>query len=198
MSLIRSIIMAPVLAVGLAVCVTGVASASPMVLSATDAALGDAALRVGPDRRAVKAAHKTPRRVKAKKRNRRHHKRLHKRYRKNKAHKRAYRRSHKRYRRRNRSTGVTIQIYPRYSPYRYNPYYYDPYYVAPYYAYPRTRHVRLSCARVRNLLRRRGYRSIRAYDCHGKTYKYYVRLRGHRYKVRASAFTGQVRSRKRY
>ncbi len=198
MSLIRSIIMAPVLAIGLAVCATGAASASAMVLSASGAALSDVDLRVGLDGRVVKVAHKTPRRAKAKKRNRRHHKRLQKRYRKKKAHKRAHRRSHKRYRRRHRRTGVTIQINPGYSPYRYNPYYYDPYYVAPYYSAPSTRRARLSCARVRNLLRRRGYRSVRAYDCHGKTYKYYVRLRGHRYKVRASAYTGQVRSRKRY
>lgn len=118
-----------------------------------------------------------------------HHYRFHQRYAPTqKGYPQAHQKFHKHYSKSHRSPGIILRVYPSYNPYYYNPYYYDPYYDAP---------VRLSCARVLALLRHYGYRRIQAYDCSGKVYGFYAYYGGHRYKVRASAYSGQVTSRTR-
>ena len=107
------------------------------------------------------------------------------------------RRARRDHRRRRGSRGsVDVFIWPPF--FGYDPYYYDPYY-DPYYA-PRRRYYRsrISCKRARNLVRRRGYHRLRAYDCRGKVYGFYARRGGKRYKVRVSAYTGRILSVRRY
>ncbi len=209
MKFVYSVLAVPALAVTLAVCLAAGASASPMAASAMTETIGDIETLAELGSHVEKVAHKTPRRGKVKQRNRRqknikrrakrHHKRFHQRYNKRqKGYKRAHRRFHKHYRRPHRRSGVTIRIYPNYDPYRYNPYVYDPYYDAPFYSAPSIDRTRLSCQRVRRILRHHGYRRVRAYDCSGRTYKFYAIYKGRRYKIRASAYSGQIRSRKRY
>ena len=196
MKYLYSIIMLPAFALALAFGTQHGASANPAIAPTVVAALADiqALDEFGPQ--IVKVAHKRQRRGKLAKRKARPHKRFHQRYRpRQKGYKRAHRKFHRHYGKRHRKPGVTIRIYPRYDPYYYNPYYYDPYYDAPYYPAPRAR---LSCARVRQLLRSHGYRKVRAYDCKGKVYNFYARYKGRRYKLRVSAYTAQVRSRVRY
>lgn len=100
------------------------------------------------------------------------------------------RRDHRR--RKGSRGGVDFFIFPPF--YGYDPYYYDPYYV------PRRRYYRsrISCKRARTLVRRRGYRRLKAYDCRGKVYGFYARRGGKRYKVRVSAYTGRILSSRRY
>lgn len=178
------------------------ALANPSLSVSASSALGHALAAGVEDVPVLKVAHKSRRHggldkglTQGRRVYRRHHRRFHKRY--NPRHKnypRSHRRFHRHYGRRHRSPGFTFRIYPGYDPFYYNPYYYDPYYDAPYVT-PRG-YNRLSCARVRALLRRHGYRHVRAYDCKGKVYGFYVRYKGRRYKVRASAYSGQVVSRR--
>lgn len=200
MKTIRSMWAGAVLSIALAIGAGPPASANPSL----SASVGSTADRViaesAEEAPVVQAAHKRRKaRVRGKRRAqvkgtyRRHHRRFHRRYTATqKGYRRAHRKFHRHYGRKHRSPGVTIRVYPRYNPYYYNPYYYDPYYDTPYYG-----NTRLSCARVRALLHRHGYRHVRAYDCKGKVYGFYVRYGGRRYKVRASAYSGQVISRQR-
>lgn len=73
----------------------------------------------------------------------------------------------------------------------FNPYYYDPYYYDSYY-YPTVRRHRLSCSAVKRILRRHGYHSVRAYDCRGSTFGFYVRKNHKSYKVTVSARNGHI------
>ncbi len=204
MKYLYSTIILPALALALAFGVIQDASANPVIAPTVAETLADIQALDEFGLQIVKVAHKRQRRGKLAQRNARPggnrvarpHKRFHQRYRpRQKAYKRAHRKFHRHYGQRHRNPGVTIRVYPRYDPYYYNPYYYDPYYDAPYYPAPRAR---LSCARVRQLLRSHGYRKVRAYDCKGKVYNFYARYKGSRYKLRVSAYTGQVRSRVPY
>ncbi len=94
-------------------------------------------------------------------------------------------------------------------------YYYDPYFVSPYiydsydddrFTYdeyydhidqPR-RAARVSCASANRLLRRNGYRNVKATDCKGKSYGFTASKGGKSYKLTVSARTGSIISRKRY
>lgn len=82
-------------------------------------------------------------------------------------------------------------IYFGFNPYSYDPYFYDPYY------YPTVRRHNLSCSAVKRILRRQGYRSVRAYDCRGSTYGFYVRKNNKNYKVVVRARNGHIISRVR-
>lgn len=66
----------------------------------------------------------------------------------------------------------------------------------PYYRYgPRgTRRRKMSCAGGARLLRRHGYRGVRAYDCRGGAYGYTAYLGGRRYRVRLGAYSGDLLS----
>ena len=129
-----------------------------------------------------------------------------------KQHRRAKRRtySHKRKRhsrRRHRSSGVYIGLYPYYDPfynhgyYRYPSYDYGyygyPNYDAPTYYSPPPVDRRLSCTRVRNKLRRKGYHRVRVYECKGKVYVFYARAGGKNYRIRVNAYSGRIKSRRR-
>lgn len=115
---------------------------------------------------------------------------------------RAYRRHHRRHGRRHRD-GLYIGTYRSYNPWFYGPsfyapYHYDPFYDYPYYGYTYDDSPRLSCKRVRRLLRRQGYRNPRAYDCKGRVYGFYAKYRGKRYKLRVNAYSAHVKSKRRY
>jgi len=117
-------------------------------------------------------------------------------------HKRHHRRHYRPYRRRHRD-GLYFGTYRYYDPWFYGPYYYAPYHYDPFYDYPYYGYTyddapRLSCKRVRRLLRRQGYRKLRAYDCKGRVYGFYAKYRGKRYKLRVNAYSAHVRSRRRY
>ncbi|MGI9412565.1 MAG: hypothetical protein ACR2PM_02790 [Hyphomicrobiales bacterium] len=60
----------------------------------------------------------------------------------------------------------------------------------------RTSH-RLGCREVRELLRRRGYRRIRAQDCKGKIYGFDAYLGRKRFKLRVRSSSGAIASRTR-
>ncbi len=115
---------------------------------------------------------------------------------------RSYRRHHRRHGRKKRD-GLYIGTYRSYNPWFYGPYYYapyhyDPFYDYPYYGYTYDNSPRLSCKRVRRLLRRQGYRNPRAYDCKGRVYGFYAKYRGKRYKLRVNAYSAHVKSKRRY
>ncbi len=125
---------------------------------------------------------------------RRHHKKFHKRYRpRQRNYGRAHRNFHKHYRRKH--NGPTF--YFGFSDGYYDPFYYDPWYRDPYYYGPPYRS-RLTCARVRRIVRRHGYRRIRAIDCKGKVYAFIAWKSGRRYKIKASAYNGRILSKRRY
>ena len=118
------------------------------------------------------------------------------------AKRRTHRRHHRRYGRRQRD-GLYIGTYRSYNPWFYGPsyyapYHYDPFYDYPYYGYTYDDSPRLSCKRVRRLLRRQGYRKPRAYDCKGRVYGFYAKYRGKRYKLRVNAYSAHVKSKRRY
>ena len=76
-----------------------------------------------------------------------------------------------------------IHYYPRdYRRYDYRRYSSSPYY---YYA-------KLSCSRVKSMLRNDGYRRIRAFDCNGSEYGFHARLGKRRYEVTVDAYTGEI------
>ena len=78
-----------------------------------------------------------------------------------------------------------------------NYYYDDPYYDDPYYNAPSYRPSRYSCSQIRNMLRRQGYRRIRAHDCTGKVYTF-IAYAGHkRYKLRIRSKNASIKTRKR-
>lgn len=108
-----------------------------------------------------------------------------------------HRRANRHYRKRRNNSGIYFGIYPYYNPYYGNSYYDDPYYSPPTYYRPRPVDRRLSCARVRNKLRNRGYHRVRAYDCKGKVYVFYARSGGKNYRIRVNAYSGKVNSRHR-
>ena len=119
---------------------------------------------IGSDDGVIKVAHKT--RAKRAKRRftrksyRRHHRRFHKRYHPRRPHyRKAHRRFHRHYRRKHKGPRIYIGVYPNY----YDPFYYSPRYYDPYYYEPRYRH-RMSCNRAKRIVRRHGYRRVRAYD----------------------------------
>lgn len=57
----------------------------------------------------------------------------------------------------------------------------------------RHRQYRLSCRRVRHILRNQyGFYDIRPYDCKGKSYWFYAYQNGFLYRVKAASTTGQV------
>ena len=56
---------------------------------------------------------------------------------------------------------------------------------------------RLSCRNVRELLRERGYRRIRSYDCKGSVYGFRAERGSKRYKLRVRSRSGRITSRKR-
>ena len=79
----------------------------------------------------------------------------------------------------------------------YDPYYDDPYYDDPYYSAPSYRPSRYTCGQIRNMLRRQGYRRIRAHDCTGKVYTF-IAYAGHkRYKLRIRSKNASIKTRKR-
>jgi hypothetical protein len=130
----------------------------------------------------------------ARKTYRRHHRKFHQRYSpRAKNYDRAHRKFHRHYRRKHNRPKLRIDIYPPY----YDPYYYNPYYRDPYYYGPTYRH-RISCDRARRILRSHGYRRIRAYDCKGRVYGFRAVYNGRRYKLRVSAYSGEILSRRRY
>lgn len=59
---------------------------------------------------------------------------------------------------------------------------------------PRRSH-RLSCRNVRELLRQRGYRRIRAHDCRGNIYNFDAYLGSRRFKLRVRSKNGTIKSR---
>jgi hypothetical protein len=79
----------------------------------------------------------------------------------------------------------------------YDPYYYDPYYFDPYW-YPPHQVVKLSCSSAGRLLRKHGYRNVKAYDCAGRSYGFYANYKGQRYKVTVRARDGRILSRVKY
>jgi len=95
----------------------------------------------------------------------------------------------KRHKRRRKNVHIYYYgLYPNYRPYYYGagyPYYYEP------------RDDKLSCREVREILYDYGYTRVRSYDCRGTVYGFYVRSRGRSYKVRVSADTAYVLSRRR-
>lgn len=197
--LLRSALVAALLA-ALPAFIGGASASSLMMASPRD--VSDRTLLDRWQLAPTKVAHKRRARrgdARAKQRTyRRHHRRFHQRYRRDRKHyRRAHRRFHRHYGRRHRD-GIYIGIYPYYDPWFYSPRHYDPFYDYPYYGYTYDDEPRLSCKRVRRLLRRHGYRKLRAYDCKGRTYGFYARYRGKRYKLRVNAYSGNVRSRRRY
>lgn len=112
-----------------------------------------------------------------------------------KRHRRANRRSYRHNRR--RRSGVYIGVYPYYDPFYDYGYYDYRYYDAPTYYRPAPVDRRLSCTRVRNKLRRKGYHRVRAYDCKGKTYVFYARSGGKNYRLRVNAYSGKIKSLRR-
>lgn len=125
---------------------------------------------------------------------RRHHRKFHKRYQPRRRHyRKAHRRFHRHYRRRHSGPKIYFDFYSGYyDPYHYSPHYYDPYYNGPPYR------SRLSCKRARRVVRRHGYHRVKAYDCRGKVYGFIGYYNGKRYKVRVSAYSGLILSRRRY
>jgi len=146
----------------------------------------------------VKVAHRktvrTKRRTFKRRSYHRHHRKFHKRYRPGKRHyRKAHKRFHRHYRRRHSGPKIHVDIYTGYyDPYHYSPHYYDPYYYGPPYR------SRLSCKRVRRIVARHGYHRLRAYDCRGKVYGFIGFFKGKRYKIRVSAYSGLILSRRRY
>lgn len=52
---------------------------------------------------------------------------------------------------------------------------------------------KLSCHTVRKILHKKyGFYHIKAYDCKGKSYWYFAKQNGHVFKVKVSAFNGQI------
>ena len=90
-------------------------------------------------------------------------------------------------------------LYPSYRPYYYGAGYPDPYYYEPDYGYDyvEPHDEKLSCKEAREILYDYGYTRVRSYDCRGTVYGFYVRNRGRSYKVRISADTADVLSKKR-
>ncbi|NNE21736.1 MAG: hypothetical protein HKN11_03925 [Rhizobiales bacterium] len=125
---------------------------------------------------------------------RRHHRKFHKRYHPRKRHyRKAHKRFHRHYRRRHSGPKIRVDIYTGYyDPYHYSPHYNDPYYYGPPYR------SRLICKRARRIVRRHGYHRVRAYDCRGKVYGFIGYFKGKRYKIRVSAYSGAILSRRRY
>lgn len=146
----------------------------------------------------IKVGHRKGQRVKGRKaRNRtyrRHHRKFHKRYHPRRRHyRKGHRRFHRHYRRRHSGPRIYFDFYPGYyDPYHYSPHHYDPYYYGPPYR------SRISCKRARRLVRRHGYHRVRAYDCRGKVYGFIGYYNGKRYKIRVSAYSGVILSRRRY
>ncbi len=125
---------------------------------------------------------------------RRHHRQFHRRYRPEQpGYRQGHRRFHRHYRKRHRRPRIYLEFGPRY----YDPWYYDPRYYDPYYYTPRYRQ-RISCTQARLLVRNYGYRRVRAYDCRGKVYGFIAWRKNKRYKVRVSARTGSITSRRRF
>ena len=56
---------------------------------------------------------------------------------------------------------------------------------------------RLSCRDVREILRERGYRRIRSYDCKGSVYGFRAERGSRRFKLRVRSRNGRIASRKR-
>lgn len=206
MKFLQALAAASVLLIALAVGTTGNASANSLlsrsIIGQTGGLDGVTEARPG----IIKAAHRKRRGPRAKaqrklrKRNvyKRHHRRFHQRYQpKQRRYRGAHRRFHRHYGKRHSSPGIYFGIYPYYNPSDYNPYYYDPYYDAPSYYIPPRTYRKLSCKRVRNILRRHGYHRVRAYDCKGKTYGFYGRAGGKTYRLRVNAYSGNIKSRRR-
>ncbi len=125
---------------------------------------------------------------------RRHHRQFHRRYRPDQpGYRQGHRRFHRHYRKRHRRPRIYLEFGPRY----YDPWYYDPRYYDPYYYTPRYRQ-RISCTQARLLVRNYGYRRVRAYDCRGKVYGFVAWRKNKRYKLRVSARTGSIISRRRF
>jgi hypothetical protein len=115
-----------------------------------------------------------------------HHQKFHQRYRpRQEYYGWAHRRFHKHYH--HRHNGPDIYLSWRYS-FFYDPFYYDPYLYDPYYYDT----LSISCADARRLLRRQGYRNVRAYDCSGNTYGLYATRGETRYRITVSASNGQI------
>ena len=114
------------------------------------------------------------------------------------------RRRHKRHRkhkRRHKRKHVYFYgIYPYYRPYYYGAYYPDPYYYEPAYNddyVEEPRYEKLTCHEIREILYDYGYTRVRSYDCGGTVYGFYAQNRGRSYKIRISASTADVLSRRR-
>ncbi|WP_119388864.1 hypothetical protein [Taklimakanibacter lacteus] len=115
-----------------------------------------------------------------------HHQRFHKRYHpKQKRYRSAHRRFHRHHRHRHNGPDV---YWGWRSPLYYDPFYYDPYLYDPYYYDS----LSISCADARRLLRRQGYRNVRAYDCSGSSYGLHATKGGIRYRITVSASNGQI------
>ena len=54
-----------------------------------------------------------------------------------------------------------------------------------------------SCKQARRLVRRNGYRKIRAFDCRGRVYGFYARSGGEIYKIRVNVRSGRIISARR-
>ena len=153
---------------------------------------------VGDGAGVVKVGHRKGTRVKGRKAKtrtyRRHHRKFHKRYHpRNRHYRKAHKRFHRHYRRRHSGPKIQVDIYTGYyDPYHYSPYHYDPYYYGPPYR------SRLSCKRVRRIVARHGYHRVRAYDCRGKVYGFTGYFNGKSYKIRVSAYSGLILSRRRH
>lgn len=153
-----------------------------------------AVVKVGHKQRAGKKRAGKKRRKFNKRSYRRHHRKFHKRYNpRQRRYKKGHRRFHRHYKRRHSGPKIYLDINPGYyDPFYYTPRYYDPYYDGPPYR------TRLSCDRARRIVRRHGYRRVRTNDCRGKVYGFTGYFQGRRYKIRVSAYSGAILSRRRY
>jgi hypothetical protein len=95
-------------------------------------------------------------------------------------------------------------------PYGLHPRYYDdPYFATPHgygyyddydddsYEFVLRSRVRVTCSAARNMLRRSGYRNVKAIDCKGRSFGFIAQRNGKRYQLIVSSRSGTIISRKR-
>lgn len=108
--------------------------------------------------------------------------------------------AHRFHKRSHSRRNVRLRFYPGYyDPFYRDPFYYDPFYHEPYYGWVDTPDYidRLTCKQAIAVLRRHGYRNVKAFDCRGKSYGFYATRGGKKYKITVSSFDGDIISRKR-